>query len=852
MVDVFVPAPPQGLVAVEAPCTDALLADGSVVTIRPIQPVDAAELRAFHEGLSPETQYRRFFSVHPHLSLAEAEHFTSVDHRDREALVVRQQGRMIGVGRYDRTSDVTATAEVAFTVADEDQGHGVGGLLLEHLASLARARGFHRLVASTLASNTRMREVFLRSGYSTRRTFDEGVIEVALDIDSAPADRSVTDRREREAEVASMTRLLDPAWVLVIGGDPAQDPLSGPLVDRLRSSFDGPVLAARHPAPLPEPRGSVGLAILTVASADVIDAVIAAGRSGAASVVVTAAGPADDVARLTWEGAVRTAARANGLRLVGPGSDGLLRSSCGLDALVGPSARVTTAGPVGVIAQSGTLARAILQGLGDVGIGTSTTVTVGAKADVSGNDLLQFWAEDPATEVAVIQLESFGNPHKFARLAHRISQRKPIVALRAGNLRADSQEWRGTAVLLRQHGVIDVETIDEVVDIVRLLVQAPLPTGSRVTLVADSHGLATLARHECIEAGLTPATDVRVVGGEAASSSVTSALHHPQTDAVVVLLGEVDGPASAEIGRRLAREAAVVGKPVLMIREQGAPLLEDGGEPQVPCFASVAAAMAALGHVTGHAGWRRRQPDRSSRPPGIDQAAARDVLVAALRARPLGGWLDLDRSRDLLGCYGIDVPRFVATVDRPAAVAAAGIVGWPVEIRCLEAQERSVLDIDLADRRGPLSSPGEVGRAWDSLLATNGPRALPMTVLPWGEPEQRLTLAVEAHRQVGSVLAADRPTGIGGPALRWVLPMGERAATAASNEVTAGVGGAAGAALSDLLIRVSCLVEDHPEVVGLGLDVHLHAEGSCGPLTGRVRVTPAPGPWDDARRHLRG
>ena len=165
--------------------TDAVLADGGTVHLRPIRPEDSDALVAFHESLSDRTVYFRFFSCHRHLSAREVERFTTVDGVDRVAIVATLGGVIAGIGRYDRVSG-GPDAEVAFVVADQHQGRGLGTLLLEHLAAVARANGVTSFVAETLPDNRRMIGVFQHAGFAATHTFDRGVVHVSFPIDPAP------------------------------------------------------------------------------------------------------------------------------------------------------------------------------------------------------------------------------------------------------------------------------------------------------------------------------------------------------------------------------------------------------------------------------------------------------------------------------------------------------------------------------------------------------------------------------------------------------------------------------------------------------------------------------------------
>jgi len=194
---------------------DALLTDGRVVQVRPIEPTDADRLLKFHESLSPETTRLRFFAVHPYLNDTELTRFTTVDHHDREALVALVEDALIGVARYDREPG-TDEAEVAFVVADAWQGSGVGSLLLEHLAARARTEGVTRFVADTLSENRRMQNVFANSGLAPARSWDRGVEHLVMPLDASDGFDDRIWNREHVSEARSVEHLLRPEAIAVI------------------------------------------------------------------------------------------------------------------------------------------------------------------------------------------------------------------------------------------------------------------------------------------------------------------------------------------------------------------------------------------------------------------------------------------------------------------------------------------------------------------------------------------------------------------------------------------------------------------------------------------------------------
>jgi succinyl-CoA synthetase alpha subunit/GNAT superfamily N-acetyltransferase len=501
---------------------DALAADGAPIHLRSIVPADADALIEFHRSLSPESAYFRFFSFHPTLSRGEAEHFTHVDGNDRVALVALADDRMVAVGRYDRLRG-SGDAEVAFVVADAYQGHGIGTLLLEHLAAIGVAAGLERFVAQVLPGNHRMLGVFRQSGFEESARLATDVVEVVLPLRLLPAAIDAIEAREHNAEVRSIDRLLHPTTVALIGASDRPGSVGHALaVNLTNDDFTGTVhlvnpgggRIAGHDVHrcVQDIPGPVDLAVIA-APARSIEAIVAeCGAKQVTGLVIVSAGFAE-----TGEVGVRRQrrvvelARRHGMRLVGPNCVGIANPAIALDATFAPFR--AEPGNVGFVSQSGALGIALLERSAALGLGVSSFVSVGNMADVSGNDLLQYWLDDPHTDVGLLYLESFGNPHKFARLARRVSRTKPLVALKSGRTaagrRAASSHTAAMAspdtavdALFAQSGVIRVDTLTELFETATLLAWQPLTAGRRVAIVGNSGGPETMACDACAMAGL--------------------------------------------------------------------------------------------------------------------------------------------------------------------------------------------------------------------------------------------------------------------------------------------------------------------------------------------------------------
>ncbi len=418
---------------------DVVLSSGVTARVRQIEPSDADRLQAFHQALSPQSRQRRYFTPMPRLSDTMLDRFVQVDHVDREALVVEAGDLIVGLGQYERLSTHPTDAEVAFAVADEYQGHGIGTLLLEHLASLARRNDIERFVAETLGTNSAMLKVFTRAGYSVHRRFNDGVYEIDFPIAPTTESERLRADREHRATVASISRLLRPASVA------ADDPR------RVGDGFTG----TRRTTDTIEP--STDVVVLELPPDEIADTGWRWADAAAGTFVVMSGGTGDiqTGGPLMVRSLVRTA-RRYGMRVLGPDAYGVVNTdpAVGLSILRQP--HVTLPGRVGVFTDGPTAAPAVLDGLAARGIGISTFVGAGDKADISANDLLEYWEQDPATDVILLTVGSFGNPVRFAALARRISQRKPIVIVTPASPMVDA--------LCRRTGVLRADSLDDLLD----------------------------------------------------------------------------------------------------------------------------------------------------------------------------------------------------------------------------------------------------------------------------------------------------------------------------------------------------------------------------------------------------
>ncbi|GAB2456256.1 bifunctional acetate--CoA ligase family protein/GNAT family N-acetyltransferase [Jatrophihabitans fulvus] len=807
---------------------DVVVADGGTVHLRPIVPSDAEALVAFHGGLSQRTRYLRYFSAYPRIPERDLQRFVTVDHHDRVAFVAELGGEIIAVGRYERHAG-TDDAEVAFVVADAHQGRGIGSVLLEHLAAAGREVGLRRFQAVVLAENTNMIRVFREAGYETTRHIEYGEVTLEFAIDETETTERVMREREQRAESRSIDRLVRPRSVAVVGASNDEGKL-GHAVFRnlLRGNPDAPLYPvnpdARHvhgvpayPSVLDVP-GELDLVVVAVPAPAVPGIVQQCTGRGVRGLVVISGGfgerGADDDVRDAGRAAQRelvNAARANGMRVVGPNCLGIINTDPGvrLNASLAPLA--PEPGRVGFFSQSGALGVTILGEAARRGLGVSTFVSAGNRADVSGNDLLQYWESDERTDVVLVYLESFGNPRKFARLARRLGRVKPIIAVKSGTATAPVEGLAqtsvevpeaGTRALFEASGVIRVETVSGMFDIAVLLATQPLPEGDRVAVVGNSTAIGVLVANACAAEGLrlTRLEDTGVEAGvEAFATALQAAVDDPEVDAVtVVFVPPLLRGIEDDVAAAVRAVAATSDKPILgtFLGYEGVPdaLRADGeGAPprgSVPSYPSPERAVRALARATRYAAWRAAPTGTLPTLTDVDLDAARALVRSVLDDTAGGRELGPDEAAQLLGALGV-----VISLEQPVDT---------VQVELAVFDERSF---------GALVSFG-IGGVATELLGDTAYAAVPLTEL-------------DAARLITTPRAAPLLTGY-----RGSQPCDT-------------------AALADLALRLSVLGDALPDLAECRLTV-LATPVGAHVTSVTARVAPATARADTGPRRLRG
>lgn len=876
---------------------DVVASDGGIVHLRPILPADADALLRFHESLSERTRYLRFFGPYPRISARDLERFTTVDHRARVAFICLLGDEIIAVGRYEGLpgdggpGGTTGTegidsAEVAFVARDEHQGRGLGSILLEHLAAAARENGLRRFEAEVLVENHTMVRVFRQAGYQVSRAFADGVLHLEFDIDPTEKSLAVRDSREQRAEARSVHNALHPTSVAVIGASTDPSKIGHAVfANLLRANFTGPVYPVN-----PEARSvrgvraypsvtdipdDVDLAVVAVPAAGIDEVMDSCLAKGVTTLVVLSAGFSDAGAHgsVTQRRLVEQA-RAHGMRVIGPNALGVANTAADvrLNATLAPA--LPGRGRVGFFSQSGALGIAILAAAAERGLGLSTFVSAGNRADLSGNDLLQYWQTDPTTDVVLLYLETFGNPRKFARLARRLARTKPIVAVKSGRHSAPMAahaevsapiDDASVKVLFEQSGVIRVETLSELFDTALLLAYQPLPEGPRVAVVGNSTALGLLVTDGLLDSGLDPAGDAVDVGASATpdqfAAAVAAAAQGEDCDALVAVFVPPIATPGAEYARALRAAVAGSGKPVVAVflAVEGVPAElaqpgEDGtpGRGSVPSFPSPERAVAALSRVSRYSRWRSRPVGEFVTPDGLDLDRAR-ALVATLPT----GRIDDASAVALLDCFGIPVTAFRRVRGADAAVAAAEELGYPVAIKAVGDRWRHRTDL-VGVRLDIGTAPG-IRRAVEDLVAVTGDDE--MYVQRMATKGLSCVLEVVEDPSFGSLLSfglSGVATELLGDRAFRVVPVSDQDAAALvrgprAAPLLAGYRGSEPTdldALADLVLRVGKIAEELPEVRSLALDPVLASASGVFVTGARVVIGPPPTRHDGGPRRL--
>ncbi|MDO5492528.1 MAG: GNAT family N-acetyltransferase [Nesterenkonia sp.] len=887
---------------------DVVLRDGAAAHLRPISIEDADRLQRMHAGQSESSIYLRYFTYKSALTEKELRRFTEVDYVDRVAFVILLDDEIIGVGRFDRIDD-TGEAEVAFNISDAHQGRGLGSILLEHLAAAARERGIERFSAEVLPENRKMLVVFSEAGYEVQRRFEDGVVLLEFSIDPTDRSREVMESREHRAEARSVGELLAPQQVAVFGASRTFGAVGYHVLQNIvEGRFAGGVSSINPEAfevggteahaTLEESGGDVDLAVVAVPREELASVVADCGRHGVRGILVFSDGlDAEDDEGIDQRELVRLA-RRYGMRVIGPASVGLLNTDPEVSLNASLSPTMPLRGRVGLFSQSASIGVSLFAAAHRRAMGLSSVISAGNRADLSGNDAMQYFEDDDATAAVGVYLESFGNPRKFSRIARRLSRSKPVVVAKSdvmGRRLPPGHEVRTTRApqgavdsMLEHSGVIQVGNHDALMDVLQILATQPLPSGGRLGVLSNAPSLARVLADAADSHGMRATQIVGDLDLEGTHREATAALQEAlsrmaaadDVDSIALCLQPSitgDMPDWTSTIAAAAREAEIpVVVSLIGVLDPQVPLNfigdaaagPDAGSPQpgVPVFSAPARSVEALAAVVRYQRWRRDGVGEPLVPAGLDSSApqkrAEELIEGWLDSR--GGTelqrLDSEQCRELLDVYGLSALPSVAFESEDEAVAVAEDIGYPVALKAANAYLRHRLD--LGGVRLSITDESMLRRAVQDMradLERYGGSELEVQAM--ASPGQGCMVRAIEDPLMGPVVSF----GISGDAVDllddWahaVPPMTDkdlrrlirRPRAAVKLQGHQGIPGVDMAALEDTLQRIAMLKDNHPQVALLEVAPLLASAEGTNLLHVRIEIADSSQRTDSARRAL--
>ncbi len=896
-------------VDLERYATDARLKDGRTVHIRPIRPDDLDRMLAMWSRLSPETIRLRFFGPRS-MNPEQMRYFTDVDYERRFALVAETAGRIVGVSRFDLLPEHPGAAEFAVLVEDAEQGRGIGTALLRALVEPAAALGVTEFEGEVLRENGRMLRMLRDAGLSP--AFRDIGSVVSTSFSSTPGERFLQtgDEQERQAAVAALRAVFQPASIAVIGASRDPRTIGGLVFDNLlRGRYEGPVYPVNRSAAHVQSVAAYAtvadcptvpeLIVVCVPAEAVEEVVHDAARLGTKAAVVISA----NFSEANPEGAARErqlmeTVRAHGIRIIGPNCMGVLNAN--------PSVRMNGTfsqvfpphGRVAFSSQSGALGLSILASAQRLGVGLSSFASIGNKADISANDLIQYWESDPDTDVILMYTESFGNPRRFGRIARRVGRSKPIAAVKSGRTsageRAASSHTGALAAgdvaveaLFRQAGVIRTQTIEELFSVAAVLANQPHPAGRRVAIVTNGGGPGILAADACESNGLevpefeartldrlreflpveaairNPVDLVASASAESYGRTLRVLADDPGVDALLVIFVPPVVTRSEDVARELAAAQADVnqlrsvrGQPPLPVvsvfmSESGFP--EELARARIPSFRFPEDAARALGHAARYGEWRSRPLGNVVTVDDADVPAARAVVAEALAGDGREStWLDAQRTERLLTAFGITTARTRVVATPEEAAAAQEEIGAAVAVKSAAPVHKT----ELGGVRLGLARPEQVADAVRQIagdLRATGREdlvAAGFLVQEMVGDGVEMVVGVTHDPTFGPILL----TGLGGTLVELLKDVSVRIHPLTDVDVDEMLTGLRGYplltgyrgsapvdvdALRALLFRVSALVEEVPEIAELDLNPVFVRRRGVAAVDARVKLSRA-------------
>ena len=896
---------------------DVLLRDGATARLRPVSPDDADALQQMHQDQSQDSIYFRYFTYKSQLSAKELERFTVVDYVDRVAFVILLGDELMGIGRYDRLGDTTE-AEVAFNIADAHQGRGLGSILMEHLAAAARENGIRTFTAEVLPENRKMLKVFQAAGFETSRSFEDGVVVVEFPIDPTARVRAVMESREHRAEAQSVAELLRPESIAVIGASRQWGSIGFALIENIiEGGFTGPVYGINKDAlevagmisraSIAEVPQAVDLAVIAVPVDELSTVVRDCATHGVKGLLIVTDGFTGEEGLAEQRRLVRFA-RSHGMRVIGPASAGIINTDPAISLNASVSPMLPQRGSIGLFSQSAAVGAMLFTTAQQRGIGISSVINAGNRADVSGNDAMQYLEDDPNTGAVGLYLESFGNPRKFSRIVRRLARKKPVVVSRShgmgrrippGHATRTTEAPHGTVPsMLRQSGAIETDSYAAMLDILQVLACQPVPAGPRLTVIGNAPALNRLTVENARSVGLeiVDVQDIAMLDAEhsvedaieSVTQAITIALQAGQTDAILVVvqpgMHQRDGDAA-----RLAQAintasdndaVTVLASFTAVLEETFTPtsIISDGTlrdshpaaeqehvEPQqrgLPMFGSVEQAVAALAELVQYRTWRDAQQGIAVEYEDLDRYRAEQLVDEWTENATGTELIKLTRAQtdELLGCYGIEVlpsRRFTTTEE---ALEYAEEFGYPVVLKADNTILRHRLD--LGGVRLNIDTPEALRTNIDSMREVLAPYGSPSIEIQAMAPTgQGCIVAAVEDPLVGPVISF----GISGDAVEllddWVHvvpPLSDQdldrlIRTPRASAKLFGYGDIPAVdveGVKDLLARVSQLKDDLPQVARLRFNPLLAAPGATTVLKAEVYIANAAVRTDSARRAL--
>jgi acetyl coenzyme A synthetase (ADP forming)-like protein len=874
---------------------DVVLRDGSTVRVREMHPTDDAALLALFQSLSEESRWLRFLSLATGAALAaEARRETNLDHTVGLLALSGPEERVVGHAFYAGIDE--HRAEVAFTIADDFQRRGLATILLGQLAEIATANGIQTFEAEVAAANHAMLRVFRESGFPVEVGATVGQLHVTFPTSFT---REAIDRFERRETIAAVNALklfFNPRSVAVIGASRERGSIGGEIFHNLLSyGFDGPVYPVNTSAAVVQSvpayksvediPGPIDLAVIVVPAARVRETAEGCGRKGVKALVVISAGFSETGTEGQKDQAeLIEICRAAGMRLIGPNCMGIINTdpAVRLDATFAPG--TPPAGRVGFSSQSGALGLAIIQHANSLGLGISTFVSVGNKADISGNDLLRYWESDPNTDVILLYLESFGNPKKFSHLARRVGRKKPIVVVKSGRSAAGARatsSHTGALIaasdvtvnaLFRQAGVIRTDTLEELFDVASLLVNQPLPKGNRVAIITNAGGPGILCADACEARGLevpvlseesqqqlraflppgagvgNPIDMIASAPAEHYRRAIQLVAGDENVDSLIVIFTPPLVTRAEDVGREIvdAIKQSNVTKPMLTVFLSAEAAPEILRAARVPSYRFPETAAIALARAARYRQWRERPETFPRRFDDVNRDEAAAVVAAALGRG--GGWLTAEETAKLFSCYRLPLieQQIVATPEAAAEVAEqmnCEIALKVIAPGVIHKTEAGGVRLGLRGREAVREAATQMRE--DFLARGHEPAGF--LVQRMAQSGVEMIVGVVHDKQFGPVVAC----GAGGVQVELLRDISVRLTPLATEDASemvrslktypllTGFRGSRAcdvSALEEGLLRVSNMVEDLPQIAELDCNPFVVQENRAVILDARVRV----------------